>query len=324
MAPPRPCTYTDLVQHPLTLGFPSHTTWSSSWSWSSSGGTPGPVESLVLLAAAALVLTGCSTTASGEDASARLLVAVWTDLAIPEELERIEAVLAQEDQSVDDARPLDPRGQDQPVVILLSLGFLDRHHPLDLLVVGRAGPLLVVERRLILPRLPPGDSAVAVLLEARCAGRGCAEGWTCVGGRCERAEVSESVLATSVEELPADPLHSLVHGRRVRGCTSVATCEDGDPCTIDTCNRNLCNREEEPICERCTSDADCPTWGGSCLEARCHEYGICKWIPKRAGTRCDDDADPCTVQCCRDFGNCMGFDVCLDPISATGCDPDPP
>jgi hypothetical protein len=277
-----------------------------------------------LLAAAVLVLIGCSTTGGTEEPAARLLVAVWTDLAIPEELDRIEAVLAQEGETVADARPLDPRGQAQPVVFTLPLGFLDRHHPLDLLVVGRVGPLLVAERRLILPRLPPGDSAVAVLLEARCAGRGCAERWTCVAGRCERADVSESVLAQSVDDLPAEPLHSLVRGRRFAGCLAAADCEDGDPCTIDGCSSNRCYRERVPICEYCEFDADCPTWGGPCLDARCHAYGICEWIPRRGGTRCDDDDDPCTVQCCRDFGNCMGFDVCLDPISATGCDPDPP
>jgi hypothetical protein len=279
---------------------------------------------LVRLATAALALLGCSATGGVEEAPARLLVAVWTDLVIPAELDRIEAVLAQDTETVEGVRPLDPRGQLQPIVFELPLGFLDRHHPLDLLVVGRAGPLLAVERRLIFSRLPPGDSAVAVLLEARCAGRGCAEGWTCSGGLCERAAASETVLAPSVEELPADPLRSLIEGHRVEGCTTAADCEDGDPCTINGCNRNICYLERVPICEYCTIDADCPTWGGPCLEARCHEYGICEWIPKRAGTRCDDDTDPCTVQCCRDFGNCMGFDVCLHPDVPTGCDPDRP
>jgi hypothetical protein len=299
MAPPKPSTYTEFVKSVRLLH-------------------------LAGLGACALALAHCAPAAREQEPPARLLAAVWTDLTIPAQLDRLEAVLSQEGESVDAARPLDARGETQPVVLTLSLGFLDRRRSLDLLVVGRAGALVTVERRLRFARLPAGDSAVAVTLEARCAGRTCDADWTCIDGRCERPDVSATALAAAVDDLPADPLRALVRGARVEGCTTAADCEDGDPCTVDGCSGHLCYRERPPLCQPCSSDADCPAWGGPCLLPWCTPYGICDWRALRAGTRCDDDSDPCTVQCCREFGVCMGFDICTGPWSATGCDPDAP
>jgi hypothetical protein len=252
----------------------------------------------------------------------RLLVAVWTDLQIPAQLDRIEANLRQETEELDTVRPLDPNGQDQPVVLELELGYLERLLPLDLLLVGRAGGLVVVQRRAVLPRLPPGTSALALTLEARCAGRACDPGWTCIRGLCRRADLPAESLVGSVDELPSDPLGTVVAGRRVTGCASDADCEDGDPCTVDICSDNRCNVEAADPCLLCATDEECASLTAEpCLVPYCHPYGVCRLHIERPGTRCDSDEDPCTVQCCREGTICMTFNTCAEPDASTGCDP---
>jgi hypothetical protein len=280
------------------------------------------------LLAALLGLAACDEPPAGELPFTRLIVAVWTDLEIPAQLGRVEFVLEQDGEQVRAVRPLDPRGHAQPIVAELELGFLYRTRPLELRVAGTtpdlgSEPVLVVaERRLRFARLPSGTSAVAVTLEARCAGLDCGADWTCVAGACDRPDVPDSVLAASVDELPPDPLRGLVAGRPVEGCAVDADCEDGDPCTIDHCSTNVCSRERPWWdCVLCTTDAECPAPDDPCFAAYCHDYGVCWRHAVRPGTRCDDDEDECTVQCCRELSVCMTFDVCADPGVVTGCDP---
>jgi hypothetical protein len=75
-------------------------------------------------------------------------------------------------------------------------------------------------------------------------------------------------------------------------------------------------------CYLCETDAECEEYSTECKRAYCHAYGICYWRARPPGTRCDDDEDPCTVQCCRDGVNCMSFNVCDEPDIAHGCLPD--
>lgn len=304
MAWPRPSTYTEPVAHPA--------------SWLSFVGLPVAIAGLA----------ACDGPGAPAPAATRLVVAVWTDLAIPAQLGLVEFRLEQDREQVRNVRPLDPRGHAQPIVCDLDLGFLDRTRSLELRVVGHtreiddAPTLVVVERRLRFARLPPGTSAVAVTLEARCAGVACPGDWTCVAGRCERPDVPESALATSADALPPDPLQGLVAGQPVEGCASDADCEDGDPCTIDRCSTNRCSREAPWWdCVPCATDADCPPSGDPCLAAFCRDGSVCWRRTVRPGTRCDDDDDPCTVQCCRELSVCMTFDVCAEPDVPTGCDP---
>lgn len=304
MAPPRRSTYTDsVVRAPSRFA---------------AAGLP--------LALAGLL--ACDGPSANPPAAAKLAVAVWTDLEIPAQIGLLEFLLEQDGEQVRAARPLDPRGHPQPIVAELEIGHLDRTRPLDLHVTGRtrevdgAPTLVVVERRLRFARLPPGASAVAVTLEARCASVACPEDWTCVAGRCERPDVPESALAASVEALSPDPLGTLVAGRPVEACATDEDCEDGDPCTIDRCSTNLCSREVPWWgCVPCATDDDCPPSGDPCIVAFCRDGSVCWRGSARPGTRCDDDDDPCTVQCCRELSVCMRFDVCAEPDVPTGCDP---
>ena len=277
-------------------------------------------EAQAVCAFALLAGAACGTEAPVPPTS-RLLVAVWTDLEIPVPLERIEVALRQGPLGDDAARPLDPRGEEQPIVLRLDAGMVDRGRPVDLVVTGFAGEMVLVERRATLPRLPAGESAVAIPLEARCAGRGCDEGWTCVGGACERVELTVEELAETVEELE-DPLAGVVPGRRVDGCDEASDCDDGDPCTVRLCTAHQCHGDGwVGECVLCDGDPDCAGLSSACVEAYCHPYGVCRQRTLPPGTRCDDDDDPCTVQCCREGDLCMTFDVCAAPDVGTGCDP---
>jgi hypothetical protein len=269
----------------------------------------------------ALLASSACGTEPPAHATSSLLVAVWTDLEIPVPLERIEASLRQGPIGDDASRPLDPRGQAQPIVLRLEAAAVERGRPVDLTIIGFAGDLALVQRRARLPRLPPGESVLAIPLEARCAGRDCGPDWTCMGGSCERVELAIEVLAGSVDDL-ADPLAGVAPGRRVDGCDEAADCDDGDPCTVDLCTAHQCHGDGwMGECVRCGADPDCSTLSAACIEAYCHPYGVCRQRTLPPGTRCDDDEDPCTVQCCREGDVCMSFEVCSAPDVATGCDP---
>jgi hypothetical protein len=283
----------------------------------------------VWLAAAACVAAapGCTEEQAWRDSrQTRLTVAVWTDLDVPLTVGVVQGTLRQDRLEVFGTRVLG-RDQEQPIAFTLGTGFMDRARPMDLIVDGRSGSLVVVQRRLRYPRLPAGEAAVAVTLERRCAGVSCDDGWTCFRGRCERPDVAERDVAVSVDALPADPLAGLVEAQPIEGCVTDVDCDDGDPCTIDDCSSNRCSRQvlDEPDCHVCSADSDCADFSSACMESYCLlPHDVCWWRARRPGLRCDDDDDPCTIQCCRELGQCLSFDVCPSmDAGATGCDPEP-
>lgn len=258
-----------------------------------------------------------------EDPVVRLTVAVWTDMPVPGMVDRIVFELSQGGAVAARAgRPLDRLSPGSAVTATLASGQIDRRVPCEVRVVGRRGEFVLVERHARFGRLPPGNRVLGLTLEARCAGVPCPDGWTCRIGRCERADADPSSLVESLDDLPADPLASLVRGRRVEGCFEDADCEDGDPCTIDGCATHQCHSRRISPCGLCASDEDCLPLDTPCMEAECHPYGVCTWRNRPQGTRCDDDGDPCTIQCCRELGTCMGFDICLHPDHVTECLPE--
>jgi hypothetical protein len=68
-------------------------------------------------------------------------------------------------------------------------------------------------------------------------------------------------------------------------CTAAADCNDGDPCTTETCNAGVCGTQAVASCSRCTSAADC------------------------------DDSNPCTADVCGVSGSCQ------QPTPIEGCTP---
>ena len=247
-------------------------------------------------------------------------MAVWTDLRIPDQLKSIRAVLWQGDVQRSEIRLLSDSGEAQPIVIRLSAAWMVRTEPVELYVEALDGSLVVVARRVRIPRLRAGSSAVAVSLQARCAGVGCPPDWTCAAGRCDRPDVPIDAVAASVEDLPSGAFSPGDEGRRVVGCVADADCEDGDPCTVDECAAHQCARIVMSPCVPCASDDVCAWRSTECMEGFCNRHGFCSVRARPPETPCDCGTDPCVVCCCRELGVCTGFDICINPDAVRECD----
>ncbi len=93
-------------------------------------------------------------------------------------------------------------------------------------------------------------------------------------------------------------------------CQASADCDDGDPCTTDSCQQKgaqkLCMNL--PFAGCCTSDAACAGGDGVCAFAKCID-GTCSIQPKP----CDDGVD-CTIDSCDPKGG-----ACQHKLSASSC-----
>ena len=108
-------------------------------------------------------------------------------------------------------------------------------------------------------------------------------------------------------------------------CGPEVRCDDGDPCTLDTCREGRC--ESAPIPGCCSSDIGCDD-GDTCTLETCTgdaaSGGTCLTTPVDgccATTRDCDDADPCTEDRCTGegtSGQCVHAPLCCD--SDLGCD----
>ncbi len=91
-------------------------------------------------------------------------------------------------------------------------------------------------------------------------------------------------------------------------CTSAYDCDDGNPCTGDSCIDGVCgNSAPAPGC--CNTDAECED-GTYCTVNLCEaNQCVAKTIGKccEVGLQCDD-GDPCTDELC-DTGICIYSDV---------------
>ncbi len=113
-------------------------------------------------------------------------------------------------------------------------------------------------------------------------------------------------------------------------------CDDGDPCTVDSCVDGQCMHFAEDAMKRapgCIEDADCDD-GDPCTEDRCRpsladscypDDGYCEQMPIQGCDFCTpagcDDGDPCTIDTCDAndacrheeadgcYGKCNGKDV---------------
>ena len=87
-------------------------------------------------------------------------------------------------------------------------------------------------------------------------------------------------------------------------CETDADCDDGNPCTVDSCPDvdNLCLFE--PIVDCCITDADCDD-GDSCTEDSCPGPGsLCLFVP--------------IVDCCIGDGDCDDGDICTEDSCVDG------
>jgi hypothetical protein len=84
---------------------------------------------------------------------------------------------------------------------------------------------------------------------------------------------------------------SSAHGQ---GCPG--GCDDGDPCTIDTCNAGVC-------IHTIAAGYSCADDGNPCTFDQCDNTGACVHPPK-TGYSCADDGNPCTFDQCDSSGAC--------------------
>ncbi|HLK10381.1 MAG TPA: fibronectin type III domain-containing protein [Candidatus Binatia bacterium] len=98
-------------------------------------------------------------------------------------------------------------------------------------------------------------------------------------------------------------------------------CDDGDPCTADTCSGGVCQHTAIAGCQRCATQADCND-GNACTVDTC-VAGVCQHAAATDGTLCDDGLF-CTINDHCQGGVCVGggpncTQLATDCASAT-CD----
>ncbi|MBM4355378.1 MAG: hypothetical protein FJ109_16590, partial [Deltaproteobacteria bacterium] len=154
------------------------------------------------------------------------------------------------------------------------------------------------------------------------------EAGTCTGMRkCTPAGLTECDAAVPAEET-CNGLDDDCNGE-----TDEATCDDGNPCTKDSCDPNTgCIQEsldggscdDGDVCtlaDHCQEAAcvgttiDCND-GNPCTFDNCNPVGGCNYTFSAAPC---DDGDPCTVADVCSQGSCKGFAVACDCTSDLDC-----
>lgn len=104
--------------------------------------------------------------------------------------------------------------------------------------------------------------------------------------------------ACSTSRLVLDP-DDIAGAEALYPCSSAAQCNDGNPCTSDTCSSKKCLRTAIAGC--CTVSADCDD-GNPCTKDTCNN-NVCKHAASAGcctkSAQCDD-GDPCTKDTCKD------------------------
>jgi hypothetical protein len=91
------------------------------------------------------------------------------------------------------------------------------------------------------------------------------------------------------------------------GCCTNLDCDDGNPCTTDTCDQTSHTCSHTPIANCCQTAADCPTPTNQCKQAACVS-NVCVEQNKANGTTCND-GNPCTTNDVCTGGTCAGTPV---------------
>lgn len=109
-------------------------------------------------------------------------------------------------------------------------------------------------------------------------------------------------------------------------CQTASECDDGDPCTIDECIGGLCVNTPIPDCIPCQSPSDCddgdPCTIDECINGQCVFTPIAGCEPCLTAADCDD-GNACTIDECIN-GQCVHTPVVCDdgdPCTTDLCDP---
>ncbi len=151
-----------------------------------------------------------------------------------------------------------------------------------------------------------------------CSVPGCATG---PGGGPEQCDESAiCCLSTCGRRTCADGLQCGDRGGN-GCCHPTEACDDGDPCTVDACNR-LAGCSHQPIRGCCRVDTECDDANG-CTDDGCDlGRNVCAFVPNAVAC---DDGNACTAADVCQGGACRGTAiVCPSPglcLAPAGCDP---
>ena len=237
--------------------------------------------------------TGCSS----EAARTEIIVAVDTDLSVPDELDgvRIDMVGPQGELR----RTMGPLGTVE--ALPATVGMIHRTGPLgpiQVTIVGVAGGRDIIQRRATVSFVEGRTMVLRVRLARECVDVRCTPEETCAPGGCRAIGVDATELEEwtgSIDRLDAGP----------RGDSSVdGPIDAGDACIpmTEECNGvdDDCDGDTDEDFDPMTDIANCGSCGNACPDS-----------PPNAASECS--AGTCTLACDPGFADCDGD-------AATGCE----
>jgi hypothetical protein len=150
-----------------------------------------------------------------------------------------------------------------------------------------------------------------------CGAGYCAAGRLCTAdGLCARPDPCTGVNCDDGDPCTTDScVHGVCQHLPIAGCcTADAQCQTGDPCSHDTCDPATATCVHAPVANCCRRAADCPPLADPCRVATCTD-NQCGTGPAVDGTACDD-GDACTRTDTCQGGVCTGG----DPVVCTAAD----
>lgn len=158
---------------------------------------------------------------------------------------------------------------------------------------------------------------------------------SCVGRQCLLdIDCKDGLGATLDKCVGADPDTSTLgwcaYKPNSKYCTSYQDCDDGLPCTYNSCSQNECIYIQNDNC--CLADEDCddgdPCTIDDCAGAWSTNGGYCQMITVPTCCKTDgdcNDGDPCTADSCAGFGKeCVNVEIpscCLEHEDCSDSDP---
>jgi hypothetical protein len=149
---------------------------------------------------------------------------------------------------------------------------------------------------------------------------------TCFAGQCmyipDDSRCEPTQYCSIQDDCRAKQVCGLVDGEDI-----AAVCDDGSPCTSDTCEGNFCQHgfcngsEEGALCcpdkgcaKQCCVDAQCDKDDDPCTVGACSDDGLCSLVQLCPGDQqCCPSADNETATC----GACCSAEDCDDDVSCT-------
>ncbi len=181
--------------------------------------------------------------------------------------------------------------------------------------------------------------------------KNCDDGNLCTSDQCSNgACVNQNIVANCNDHNICTSNDLCINGlckgtSNSNCCTNQSDCDDGNPCTVDSCDAQtgLCSYSNASNGISCNADGNgctnndscqngvcvmgnavtCPANGGQCLQSVCTSTGNqsyrCDQLPKSAGTSCDDGLFCSAEDHCNGQGQCVSTTPLNCNANAKGC-----